>query len=514
MTQLVLIAEDDPVQSRLLASAIEKAGYSPVLAECGEAALTAVDGAAGGNIVAIVLDLGLPDIDGLTVMKKLNERGVSIPVIVQTAQGSIETVISAMRAGAFDYVVKPVSPDRLKAAIADALKVGKAETETRKQNKKPAAKLTFDDIVCSSSAMERVLSLGSKAAASNIPVLIEGESGVGKELIARAIQGSGERAANPFVTVNCGAIPQNLVESILFGHEKGAFTGATEKHSGKFLEADSGTLFLDEIGDLPLDVQVKLLRAIQEGEVDPVGARKSRKVDIRLISATHRDLIQRVTDGEFREDLFYRLNVFPITVPPLRNRRDDIPGLIKHFIAEKGDGEAGAGITGITGEAVNILRAYDWPGNIRQLENAVLRAVVLCDGETLGVDEFPQIRAQVEGLDLSVHAAKVADDAKPSAPRADALETVPEAITFDDDDDAARAEGADEANAVSILDASGDIRPLTDVEYDMICFAIDHYAGQMSEVARKLGIGRSTLYRKLKDYGIDPDDRRGEKIAS
>src|SRR5690606_376933 len=236
---------------------------------------------------------------------------------------------------------------------------------------------SFRDIVTRSPAMDKVIRLAQKAAASNIPILIEGESGVGKELVARAIQGAGERRSKPFVTVNCGAIPENLVESILFGHEKGSFTGATEKHTGKFVEAHGGTLFLDEIGDLPLDVQVKLLRAVQEGEVDPVGARQTTKVDIRLISATHRNLMELVDSGQFREDLFYRLNVFPIHVPPLRERREDIPLLVQHFISRVGPAEARGRITGISAGAMAMLKSYDWPGNIRQLENAIFRAVVL-----------------------------------------------------------------------------------------------------------------------------------------
>ncbi|MEZ5812707.1 MAG: sigma-54 dependent transcriptional regulator [Rhizobiaceae bacterium] len=511
MTQLVLIAEDDPVQSRLLEAAVGKAGYTAVTADCGEAALAAFDTA---DIAAIVLDLGLPDIDGLTVISRLQERSITVPVIVQTARGTIETVIAAMRAGAFDFVVKPVSPERLKTALANALKVGRVENETRRRKPAPAGRLTFDDIVCASPAMERVLQLGRKAASTDIPVLIEGESGVGKELVARAIQGSGGRAGNPFVTVNCGAIPSNLVESILFGHEKGSFTGATEKHAGKFIEADTGTLFLDEIGDLPLDVQVKLLRAIQEGEVDPVGARRSHKVDIRLISATHRDLAAHVRDGAFREDLFYRLNVFPVTVPPLRDRREDIPALIKHFMAANRAGDMGAGITGISAEAVAMLAAYDWPGNIRQLENAVLRAVVLCDGDTLGIDEFPQIRAQVDGIDLASVSDAPACTEPAGPPASSPLREAAAAMRFDAADTELPVGSGDVSGALSLLDGRGDVRPLSDVEHEMIRFAIDHYAGQMSEVARRLGIGRSTLYRKLKEYGIDPDDLRGDRIAS
>ncbi len=513
MTQLVLIAEDDPVQCRLLDAAVRKAGYQVITADCGNAALEAFNRSRGSDIALIVLDLGLPDIDGLTVIAKLRERGIDIPVIVQTAQGSIETVISAMRAGAFDYVVKPVAPDRLKSAIADALKVERAETETRKRQPVSGAQVTFDSIVSSSPAMKRVLTLARKAAATDIPVLIEGESGVGKELVARAIQAGSQRSGNPFVTVNCGAIPSNLVESILFGHEKGSFTGATDKHTGKFVEADGGTLFLDEVGDLPLEVQVKLLRAIQEGEVDPVGAKRTHKVDIRLVSATHRELMQSVKDSEFREDLFYRLNVFPITVPPLRDRREDIPALIKHFMIQNQAGESGQRITGISREAVALLMSYDWPGNIRQLENAILRAVVLCDDDVLGVDEFPQIRAQVEGVDLSYALEDHPVIAERAGVDAPSKGSTAESISLEPDQAELPTSGAD-AGEVSILDDRGDVRALSDVEFEMIRFAIDHYAGQMSEVARRLGIGRSTLYRKLKEYGIDPDDLRGDKIAS
>ena len=253
--------------------------------------------------------------------------------------------------------------------------------------------LTIADVITRSPAMQPVLA-AEKAAASAIPVLIEGESGVGKELIARAIHGSGDRRAKPFVAVNCGAMPENLVESILFGHEKGAFTGATEKHTGKFVEADGGTLFLDEVGELPPAAQVKLLRALQEGEVEPVGGRKTVKVDVRIISATNRDLIADVKAGRFREDLFYRLHVFPISVPPLRQRREDIPELARHFLARFA-AEEGKRVRGISAEALALLAAYRWPGNVRQLENAIFRAVVLADGEQIGIDEFPQIAAQV-----------------------------------------------------------------------------------------------------------------------
>ncbi len=494
----VLVIDDDPVQRRLVDAALTKFGYRTILAEGAEAGLGAFDGPAGGEIVAVVLDLVMPGVGGIEVLNRLRQRGIVAPVIVQTSQGGIESVVAAMRAGAFDFVVKPVSPERLRTAIANALKVEALEGEARQTRRQPAGTLTFRDIVTSSPRMERVIRLGQKAAASNIPILIEGESGTGKELVARAIQGTSDRKGKPFVTVNCGAIPENLVESILFGHEKGAFTGATEKHSGKFVEANGGTLFLDEIGDLPLDVQVKLLRAVQEGEIETVGARGTQKVDIRLISATHRDLLQRVKDGQFREDLFYRLNVFPIVVPPLRDRRDDIPALVSHFIRQIQLKEHRGRVRGITPQALAMLVAYDWPGNIRQLENAVFRAVVLAEGDMLTVDDFPQIRVEVDGVDLEQHAAGFAAPA--------AAEPIPSEVPQ-------AAEPGDRAlsgrfGLVRALDDSGNVRTLADVELEMIVLAIEHYKGQMSEVARRLGIGRSTLYRKLKEYGIDPDEER------
>ncbi len=494
MAGSILIVDDDPVQRRLLQAAVQKFGYEAVLADGGEPALAALETAGGGDISAIVLDLAMPGLDGIGVLKAMRERGIGIPVIVQTAQGGIDTVVSAMRNGAFDFVVKPASPERLRTAIANALKVEALEADARRTRKKGGA-ITFKDIVTRSPVMDKVIRLAQKAAASNIPILIEGESGVGKELVARAIQGSGERRSKPFVTVNCGAIPDNLVESILFGHERGSFTGATEKHVGKFVEAHSGTLFLDEIGDLPLDVQVKLLRAVQDGEVDPVGGKSTVKVDIRLISATHRDLLQQVKDGAFREDLFYRLNVYPIVVPPLRERRADIPHLVRHFMARPTSGKGAAPrIEAISESALAMLQAYDWPGNIRQLENAVFRASVLCEGDILTEEEFPQIRAQVEGsIDLDRHEPALAATSTP-APSAAALPAA--AKTF---------------GILKAIDERGNVRPLADIEIEMIRLAIEHYRGQMSEVARRLGIGRSTLYRKFKEYGIDPENGRVER---
>ncbi|MBZ9952011.1 sigma-54-dependent transcriptional regulator [Mesorhizobium sp. BR1-1-15] len=511
MTGSILIVDDDPVQRRLLEAAVTRFGHTAIVVDGGAAGLDVLDGPGARDVSVVILDLVMPDLDGIGVLKAMRERGITIPVIVQTAQGGIETVVSAMRHGAFDFVVKPASPDRLQASIANALKVEAVEGEVKRTSRRRGGLLTFRDMITHSPAMDKVIRLGQKAAASNIPILIEGESGVGKELVARAIQGSGDRRSKPFVTVNCGAIPDNLVESILFGHEKGSFTGATEKHTGKFVEAHSGTLFLDEIGDLPLDVQVKLLRAVQDGEVDPVGGRATVRVDIRLISATHRNLLQQVKDGKFREDLFYRLNVYPIYVPPLRDRRDDIPDLVTHFMEKVAPADPRHRLRGISAAALAVLQAYDWPGNIRQLENAVFRASVLCEGDVLGVEDFPQIRAQVEGtvrLDVDIAPAGPLLAVEPRDERALAGEGV----------SAAEPESPTRLQprfgTLRALDERGNVRALADVELEMIKLAIDHYNGQMSEVARRLGIGRSTLYRKLKEYGIDPETGRLDRLAS
>jgi DNA-binding NtrC family response regulator len=491
MVARVLIVDDDPVQRRLLDNMVRKFGHEPVIAESGEQALELMTG--GERCDCVVLDLVMPDLDGLGVLARLHEAGVNVPVIVQTAHGGIDNVVSAMRAGALDFVVKPVGAERLEVSLRNALDKRALEGELARIKRSRSGTLTFKDIVTRSAAMLSVLRTAEKAAGSVIPVLIEGESGVGKELIARAIHGEGERRAKPFIAVNCGAIPDNLVESILFGHEKGAFTGATERHTGKFVEASGGTLFLDEVGELPQTAQVKLLRAIQEGEVEPVGARKSVKVDVRLISATNRNLIDDVKAGRFREDLFYRLHVFPIAVPPLRQRTEDIPDLVRHFLARIA-AEEGKRIRSISGEALTMLVRHRWPGNVRQLENAVFRAVVLAEDDSIGVTEFPQVSAQL---------ASQAQLAPSSAPAEVSVATGLEVPPLLDIAPGASPDSAPSIQgALTMLDAHGEVRPLEDIEAEAIRFAIAHYRGQMSEVARRLRIGRSTLYRKLDQIGL------------
>src|ERR1700759_4771181 len=332
MAQTVLIVDDDPVQRRLLETAITRSGMSAITAPGGQPALDLINGPRGDQIVLMLLDLIMPDMDGLQVLAKLRISHPDLPVIVLTAKGGIDSAVDAMRAGANDFLVKPASPERITVSIRNQLKIGTLSGEVKQLKKKQDNRLSFDDLIASSPEMKQVIRLGLRAAQSDIPVLIEGESGSGKELVARAIQGTSVRSGKPFVTLNCGAIPENLIESILFGHEKGSFTGASDKHLGKFQEADGGTLFLDEIGELRLAMQCKRLRALQEGEFDPVGSKRPVKVDVRIIAATNRDLGAMAKDGGFREDLYSRLNVFPILVPSLRDRPGDIAPLARHFI--------------------------------------------------------------------------------------------------------------------------------------------------------------------------------------
>jgi DNA-binding NtrC family response regulator len=495
MAATILIADDDAVQRRLVENMVQRCGYETIVVDSGDAAMAVLTAPDSQIVDAVVLDLVMPGLDGMGVLDKIREAGRNIPVIVQTAHGGIDNVVSAMRAGAHDFVVKPVGVERLQVSLRNALNASALKGELQRIKHSREGKLTFADIITRSAAMDSVLRMARKAATSTIPVLIEGESGVGKELVARAIHGTGERSAKPFVAVNCGAIPDNLLESILFGHEKGAFTGATERHMGKFVEASGGTLFLDEVGELPLNAQVKLLRALQEGAVEAVGGRKPVKVDVRIISATNRKLLDRVKGGQFREDLFYRLHVLPLTIPPLRMRREDIPHLLRHFLA-RFCAEENRPITGISGEAMARLTQFEWPGNIRQLENAIYRAVVMSEGDQLGLADFPQPAAQTSAAQAAHQQA-----GEPLVVESTLHSTAPEMM-----------EGIEipivplsGPGSLAMLTHDGEMRPLEDMEAEIIRFAISHYRGQMSEVARRLKIGRSTLYRKLDEAAVsDP----------
>lgn len=473
MARTVLVVDDDPTQLRLLESVVTRAGFRVEKASGGADAVARLTGDRRGGIDVVLLDLVMPDVDGLEVLEQVRPQQPELPIVVLTAHGGVDTVVKAMRAGASDFMVKPAAPERIRVTLENALKLRTLTGEISRLHRRMSGEMTFDDLIGKSEPMQAAIHLAQRGASSNIPILIEGESGVGKEMVARAIQGTSERAGRPFVTVNCGAIPENLVESILFGHEKGAFTGASSKNIGKFQEASGGTLFLDEIGELKLDMQVKLLRAIQQGEIDPVGAAHPVKVDIRLISATNRQLAQMVSEGTFREDLYYRLNVFPITLPSLRERPEDVPDLINHFARTFAASE-NKNIQGVAPDAMALLCDYDWPGNVRQLENAVFRAVVLAEDSTLTPQDFPQITGKqpMPGGQAPISASEARSAASP---------------------------------ILSMHNGEGQVRPLDEIEGDVIRHALKHYDGQMSEIARRLKIGRSTLYRKISELEAQAD---------
>ncbi len=481
MGKTVLIVDDDPTQRRLLQAVIEKSGFSSLQANSGDTALDMIFGNDGKKIDVVLLDLVMPGRNGMETLVEIMSKRSELPVIVLTGKGSIDTVVEAMQGGARDFIVKPASPERIIVSIRNALEINTLVTEVTRLKKKSTGGLTFKDLIGNASSMRSVIAMGERGARANIPILITGESGVGKEVIARAIQGASERSDKPFITVNCGAIPENLVESILFGHEKGSFTGANSKHLGKFQEANTGTLFLDEIGELPLDMQVKLLRVLQESEVDPIGSKRPIKVDVRIVSATNRDLAESVKAGSFREDLYYRLNVFPIQVPSLRDRREDIPLLIEHFI-KRFNAQERLKVLGANADTLDLLKNFDWPGNVRQLENTIFRAMILSDGNRLQPQDFPQI----SGLSPTI----------PTKSAENPLAAL--AISSQSDED----------SAVHFLDRDGHLRTLEEIERDLIAFAIDNYSGHMSEIARRLGIGRSTLYRKVREHGMDVDNVR------
>lgn len=477
----ILIVEDEITQMALLEGVVTRAGYVTEKAMTGPTAVSRLLDTAAPPVDVVLLDLVMPGMNGIEVLETIRPTLPALPVVMLTAHSSIKTVVEAMQAGANDFIVKPASAERirtaLEAAMATSSFVGEIApmTDSIQQH-------GFESLVGTSGSMQHATSLAQKAAKTSIPVLIEGESGVGKEVFAQAIHEASDRANKPFVAVNCGAIPENLVESILFGHEKGAFTGATEKRQGKFQEAHGGTLFLDEVGELPLDVQVKLLRALQEKEVDPVGGKQSIQVDIRVISATNRNLTERVGEGAFREDLLYRLNVYPILLPPLRERNSDIPALTDHFLSLISEMED-LPLRAISDDALRALEAYHWPGNIRQLQNALFRAVILSETDILTSVDFPHL------VDQNSHS--------PNIPAVPAL--VSNARPGQDN-------GVEPSHTGVILlleNTHGHFNSLAEMEKTIIAAALKRYDHKMAEVARRLGIGRSTLYRKVTEYGLD-----------
>ncbi len=382
MKPFILIVEDDPDGARSVVDAAEDAGFETALAQTASAGL---DRFSARPPDLVLTDLVLPDFDGIELLGRIKRLNATVPVIVMTAYGSVASSVRAMRAGAYDYVTKPLDLDDIQAKLRRAAEASRLRREVSTLSASVRARYSASAMVAESPAMRAMLSQIEALADTAATVLIQGESGTGKELVARALHTDSRRASGPFVAVNCGAFAESLLESELFGHEKGAFTGAASRHAGAFERADGGTLFLDEIGDAPTAVQVKLLRAIEEREIRRVGGQEPFRVDVRLVSATNKDLAERVGEGKFREDLLYRLNVVTLTLPPLRRRREDIRPLTDRFIA-RAAADHNRAISQVEPEFYARLETYDWPGNIRQLRNVVESAVLLAASQTLRAD--------------------------------------------------------------------------------------------------------------------------------
>jgi DNA-binding NtrC family response regulator len=448
----ILIVEDEAKMSRLLELNLSEEGYTTHAARDAETGLKILR---REKIDVVVTDLKLPGMDGLEFLQAVKRASAAIPVIVMTAYGTVETAVDAMKAGASDYVLKPFSLEEMKLVIHKELDVHHLREENRSLREALGRRYEYKNIVARSAKMQEVLATVERVAPTNSTVLLGGESGVGKDLIARAIHQNSRRAAGPFVKINCTAIPENLLESELFGYEKGAFTGAVAAKPGKFELADKGTIFLDEIGDVPPSIQVKLLRVLQDREFERLGGTKTLRVDVRVVAATNQDLRAALEEGTFREDLYYRLNVVPLNIPPLRERKEDIPYLVDHFI-EGFARESGKPLGGITPAAQKALMEFHWPGNVRELENIIERAVALSTGEVIDVEDIR--------LDLSTSRL-------PGGPGA----FLPEGTTLENFED------------------------------EMIREALRRANGNKSQAARLLGLSRNALRYRLSKMGV-PDE--------
>ena len=395
----VLVVDDEENIRLVLRTLLRKQGYEVEVAESGEEALGLID-TFGPDV--ILTDVRMPKMGGLDLLATLKAKQCAATVIVMSAYGNVDLALEAMKAGAYDYVSKPFKPDEIVLALKKAEERESLRRENRALKEQIRKENEFESILAKSPQMVEVFRTIQKIADFKTTVLVMGESGVGKELVARAIHASGNRKGAPFVAINCGAIPENLLESELFGHKKGSFTDATSDRRGLFEEATGGTLLLDEIGELPLNLQVKLLRALQEESIRRVGDSKDIKVDVRIIAATHRDLTAEAKAGRFREDLFYRINVLAIAIPPLRSRREDIALLVDHFLA-RNNIRMGTRIRGLSAEARKLLQEYGWPGNIRELENTIERAMVLAEGDILEIGDFPErIREALDPVQMQL----------------------------------------------------------------------------------------------------------------
>ncbi|HOX46583.1 MAG TPA: sigma-54 dependent transcriptional regulator [Myxococcota bacterium] len=480
MPAKILIADDELNIRKVLAATLRREGYEVLTAKDG---LEAIELLKGGQVQVVVTDMKMPTLGGLDVLRHVHEQYPRTPVIIITAHGTVDTAVEALKNGAFDYITKPFEQAELMRCIGKAVK-----TESL------AARDVVADgpdperyrMIGQSRSMQAIYEVIDKVAATPSTVLITGESGTGKELIAAALHYKSARRAKPFIKINCAAIPRELMESELFGHERGAFTGAVNSKPGRFELADGGTLFLDEIGEIPVEMQVKLLRSIQENEFERVGGMHTIHVDVRLVVATNRDLAKLVEEGKFREDLFYRLNVVPIRLPPLRERKEDIPLLVEHFLA-KYNARLSRQVKGIQPAALSAVLNHRWPGNIRELENVIERALLFCTGEEIQPAELPPELLSERPAAVPATAAPAAGGAPVGAPAV------------------AAAPPAEDSSMKDIVKQA-----TAELEKDLILKALAETQGNVTQAAKKLKISRKSLQNKMKEFGLRDGERDAE----
>jgi len=464
--RLLMLIDDEPAQSRLITALASREGWRTLVAGDSETAIATLGTRQGMQLSAIILDQWVPGDDACTLIAELKSRRPALPILMLTTSASPLLAVEAMRAGATDYLVKPVAPERLMQALRNATTREAPKDELTPLSEKMPANLDFDSMIGTAPPFRDALAKAAKAARGHSPVLIEGESGTGKEMLIRAMHAASPRAKTAFRTINVGGVPASSIESMLFGHEKGAFPGAFDRQVGVLQNCDGGTLVLDEIDRLPIDLQERLAEALTSNRVRPIGAGHSFKVDVRIVAASNLPLTDLVATGNFRKDLLLAIAGTRLVLPPLRERASDIAALTRFFLARIGE-QPGLRELGITDPALKLLAAFDWPGNVRQLQAVLFRAAVFCDGDALTAGDFPQL-------------SEIVGD----------FEAVADLATQD-------------GMGVQLYTTDGNLRPLEDIEADVIRLAIGHYRGRMTEVARRLGIGRSTLYRKLSDLGIE-----------
>ncbi|PEQ13314.1 sigma-54-dependent Fis family transcriptional regulator [Novosphingobium sp. PC22D] len=466
-TRLLMLIDDEPAQSRLITALASREGWRTIVARDAETAIAQLGTRQGMALSAIILDQWVPGDDACELIAELKSRRPALPILMLTSSTSPLLAVEAMRAGATDYLVKPVAPDRLMQALRAATTREAPRDELAPLTEKLIANADFESMIGAAPKFRKALAVAAKAARGHAPVLIEGESGTGKEMLIRAMHAASPRAKMPLRIVNIGGFPANSIESVLFGHEKGAFAGAFDRQIGALQHCDGATLAIDEIDRLPVSVQERLLESLRKNGVRPIGARHSFRVDVRVLAASNMPLRELVDAGLFLPELHEALAPVTVELPPLRERTGDISPLSRFFLARIGE-QPGLRELGITDGALSLLAAYDWPGNVRQLQAVLFRAAVFCDGDALTSEDFPQL-LDILGTDQST-----------------GLST-------------SRHEDA----GVMLYTADGNLRPLEEIEADVIRLAIGLYRGRMTEVARRLGIGRSTLYRKLSELGID-----------